>query len=148
MLKILMMLCGVCLSVQVQAFPCFLTLVKDSCWTNYDLTVIVTDRSTEKQVMTIAVPQGQSWSRQKFECQPKEGLRFSASFTPVFWESDTGKTYPSRHDWTFPAAIAAGDTAWNMTICYPSEFSGVPFPPDAGGNCKCNTAIIPQVKPQ
>lgn len=148
MLKLLMMLIGLALSLRLQAFPCFLTLVKDSCWTNYNLSVVVTNVNNEKAMFTVSIPEGQSWSRQKFECQPKDGLSFSATFTPVFWESDADKVYPSQHNWSFPEAIAKGDTAWNMTICYPNEFSGVPLPPDAGGNCKCNTDTIPIIKPQ
>ncbi len=146
--KMLMMLLGLCFSVQVQAFPCFLTLVKDSCWTNYNLMVSVINGNTGKLVTAASVPQGTSWARQPFDCQPAEGLSFTATFTPAFWESDSGKIYAAKHDWFLPKAIVKGDTAWNITMCYPRDFSEVPLPPDAGGNCKCNTDIIPPIKPQ
>ena len=146
--KSLILLLGLLCSVQAQAFPCFLTLVKDRCWANYSVSVVATNPGTDKQVVTASVLQGKSWDRQKFDCQPSEGIVFNATFTPVFWASDTGKVYPSKRNWYLPEAIKKGDTAWNLTICYPSEFSGVPLPPDASGNCGCNTDEIPAIKPQ
>ena len=146
--KISMMLLGMCASIKAQAFPCFLTMVKDSCWTEYNLTVAVTNGTTGQPITTVIVPEGQSWARQQFTCQPADTISLSATFTPVFWESDKGKTYPARHSWTFPQTVAAGDTAWNINVCYPLEFSEVPLPPQAGGNCKCDIDSIPPVKPQ
>lgn len=143
-----MLLLGTGFSLQIQAFPCFLTMVKDNCWTNYDVTVAVTNAATGKLITTIVVPKGQSWTRQSFACQPADTLSLSAMFTPVFWENDKGKTYPAQHNWTFPQAIAPGDTAWNINVCYSAEFSEVPLPPDAAGNCKCDMDGIPPVKPQ
>lgn len=148
MYKLLSISLGLCISAYAQAFPCFLTMVKDSCWTNYNLTVNVTNATTGKLITTVIVPQGQSWARQQFNCQPADTLSLSATFMPVFWESDTDKTYPAQHNWTFPQTIAAGDTAWNINVCYPAEFSEVPLPPDASGNCACDVKNIPPVKPQ
>ncbi len=146
--RVLIMLVGLCFYLEVEAFPCFLTLVKDSCWTNYDLVVMVTDPTTEKVLTTVTVPQGTSWGRQQFTCQPGETLALSASFSPLFWETDKGKTYAAQHSWSLPTTITKGDTAWNITVCYPKEFSEVPFPPNASGDCKCDTDHIPPVKPQ
>ena len=148
MSKLLIALFSICLAVQAQAFPCFFTLVKDSCWTNYNLSVIVRNASTGKSITTVTVPQGKSWAREQFDCQPAEQISFSATFTPVFWEADIGKIYPSRHDWSLPEAVTAGDTAWNLNICYPSEFAEVPLPPEASSHCGCKTDNIPPVKPQ
>lgn len=142
------MLLGACVSFQIQAFPCFLTMVKDNCWANYNLTVVVTNAATGKLITTVIVPQGQSWTRQQFTCQPADTLSLSATFTPVFWENDKGKIYAAQHNWTFPQTIAAGDTAWNINVCYPLEFAEVPLPPEAGSNCKCDMDNIPPVKPQ
>ena len=148
MRQIVFMLMGLCVSFQSQAFPCFLTLVKDSCWTNYNVSVVVLNATTGEPINTILVPQGKSWDRLQFDCQPGLQVSFSATFTPIFWANDAGKTYSSQRNWSFPASIAKGDTAWNVTLCYPSEFAGVPLPPDAGSHCSCNTDSIPPVKPQ
>lgn len=148
MQRLLILLLGVGFTVQVQAFPCFLTMVKDSCWGDYNVTVVATDGSTGKQITTVVVPQGQSWSRVQFDCQPAEAISFIATFTPVIWESDKGKSYAAQRQWTLPEVIKQGDTAWNITMCYPAEFSEVPLPPTANNNCKCNTDDIPAVKPQ
>ncbi len=146
--RILGLLIGVSVSVQAYAFPCFITMVKDSCWTKYNVTVNVFDASNDKQVVTVLIPSESSWARQAFSCEPQQKLKFQAQFTPVFWEHDAGKTYDAEHYWTMPEEIKKGETAWNITICYPREFSGVPFPPEGTNDCKCDTASIPPVKPQ
>ena len=148
MLKVLIILLGACLSTQSCALPCFLTMVKDNCWTNYTVTVDITNASNGQSVASINVPQGQSWARQEFNCKPADKLSFRASFTPVFWEQDEGKTYSAQRNWSLPETVAKGDTAWNITMCYSSDFSEVPLPPGASGNCACDTSKIPPVKPQ
>lgn len=148
MIKILIALLCVCFSISVQAFPCFLTLVKDNCWTNYNVSVGATNATTGKLITTVTVLQGKSWTRQAFDCEPAEAISFVASFSPVFWENDVGKTYAALRDWRLPEAIATGDTAWNITLCYPGQFSEVPLPPDASGTCACKTDDIPPIPPQ
>ena len=148
MQRLLLILCGVCCYVQVYAFPCFITMVKDSCWAQYNVEVKISDSATNKVVATSSIPVGKSWDRQKFNCEPAETLSLRASFNPVFWESDTGKTYAARHSWSLPLTITKDESAWNITVCYPKDFSEVPMPPEAGNNCKCVTDNIPPIKPQ
>ncbi len=147
MTKFIALLLGCFMFFQAHAFQCFLTLVKDSCWTNYNVNVVITNASTGKAITDVNVYLGKSWNRVQFECQPGETLSFSASFTPVFWQSDQGKVYPGFHDWTLPLKPAKGETAWNITLCYPEQFSEVPLPPTAGNSCKCNKEDIPPPKP-
>ncbi len=146
--KIVLMGVSLCVSLQTWAFPCFVTLVKDSCWIDYNVTVTVMNAQTGKQVASLIAPQSQSWVRQSFTCQPGDSLTFSAIFTPVFWESDKGKVYPGQSNWQLPQEIKKTEAAWNINICYPSEFSEVPLPPEANGSCKCITDNIPPVQPQ
>ena len=147
MRKLFLILCGACCYMQAHAFPCFITMVKDSCWTQYNVQVSI-NSATGKVVATSSIPEGKSWDRQEFSCQPEETLSLNASFTPVFWQADTGKIYASRHNWSLPQEIKKGVTAWNITVCYPRDFAEVPLPPGAGTNCKCVTDTIPPVKPQ
>lgn len=146
MVKVIIMILGASLSVQARAFTCYLTMVKDSCWINYNVSVTVTDANNLKKVMTVKVPQGQAWARQKFSCTTRESLLFNAAFTPVFWKADLGKTYPARHNWGLPETMEKGKTAWNITVCFKRDFSEVPFPPDATGDCVCDTKNIPEIK--
>ena len=132
--RLLMLLVSACFAMQAQAFPCFLTMVKDSCWSDYNVTIAAMDATTGKQITSVLIPQGKSWTR--------------VQFTPVFWENDKGKSYAGQRQWTLPEAIKEGDTAWNITMCYPAQFSQVPLPPGANSNCKCNMDEIPPVKPQ
>lgn len=133
-------------SSPVWSFECFLTLVKDSCWTNYTVSVDVVDASNLNTLFTVTAPAGQSWARQKFACTPEQTLQYIARFSPIFWHNDEGKTYPGLRNWTLPAKVNPGDLAWTIPICYPAEFSQVPFPPDAKGNCTCDFSSIPAPK--
>lgn len=135
-------------STQVFAFPCYFTLVKDSCWANYDLKVVVMDANLNKPLVTVEVPKGKSWTRQGFTCQPGQKLMYQASYQPTFWKSEQGKTYMALRYWSLPAEISKKDTAWDIPVCFAAAFAEVPFPPDATGNCVCNFSGIPPLKPQ
>ncbi|KTD62807.1 hypothetical protein [Legionella shakespearei] len=137
----------VVLSSPVWSFECFLTLVKDSCWTNYNVSVDVVDASTLQKLFTVTAPAGQSWAREKFACTPQQTLQYIASFNPIFWQNDEGKTYPGVRSWTLPAKVNPSDLAWTIPVCYSEEFSQVPLPPEAKGNCTCDFDSIPAPKP-
>lgn len=130
------------------AITCYYTLVKDNCWTKYDVSVDIMDAATNKILKTITVPNGKSWSRQTFPCDPGQKLIYRAQFSPVFWESDKGKTYMAKNYWSLPNSFNPGDSAWNVTVCYPNDFSLVPLPPDASGNCSCDFNGIPEISPK
>jgi len=148
MKKYIILLYSLCLSGNIWAFPCFVTFVKDTCWTNYNVTITVINAMTAKELVTITVPEGESWARGNFNCQPGEPLAASAVFSPIFWQQDEGKKYVMQQQITLPEQISHGDTAWNINICYPAEFAEVPLPPDATSTCQCKTKDIPPVKPQ
>lgn len=147
-LKQLLILLPMSAATQLYAFPCFVTFMKDSCWTNYDVSLNIIAASSGKVITTIDIPEGQSWARQTFSCDPAEELSFKATFSPVFWKTDTGKVYSARRNYSLPEAIKAGETAWNINLCYAADFSEVPLPPTADNNCKCSMDGIPPVKPQ
>ena len=145
--RFVFLLLGVFFSALAIAFPCYMTLVKDSCWANYNVTVKVNDTSKEKVIATINVPEDKQWVRTKFECEPKQTLMLIASFMPAFWKADEGKEYPAKRYWALPETIVGKTRAWNMNICYPADFSAVPLPPDASGKCACDMTKVPSVKP-
>ena len=95
---------------------------------------------------SVDVCDGDSWARQAFTCQPGDTFSFVASFSPVFWQSDAGKTYAALSDRKLPASITSGDAAWSVTLCYPRDFSAVPLPPDASGSCVCDTSKVAPVQ--
>lgn len=132
--------------LQAESFPCFFTVVKDSCWTKYDVVVNLMVASTAKTLTTVNVVDGQTWGRQAFTCQPGDIYSFNASFTPVFWQSDKNKIYNSLTHYRLPASVPEGDTAWSVTLCYPRDFSEVPYPPEASGNCVCDTSKVAPVQ--
>ncbi|RMX04474.1 hypothetical protein [Legionella jordanis] len=138
---------GLLASTQLFAFPCFFTLAKDSCWTNYEVKVVVIDSNTNEPAVTIDLPKGKSWARARYECQPAQSFYYEATYQPVFWQSEIGKKYMSIRYWSMPGSIGPKEVAWNIPICFPSNFSAVPFPPDATGNCSCDWNKIPAPTP-
>ena len=146
--RLLGLLAGTVFTIESYAFPCFLTLVKDNCWLNYEVTVVVMDSIKDKQVVSVTVPKGKNWVRQVFVCQPEQKFMFLAKFTPTIWEGDTNKTYRAQRYWSMPAEINNNETAWNIPLCFPLAFSETPLPPDATGNCRCDFSVIPSVQPQ
>lgn len=130
------------------SMTCYYTLAKDNCWTNYNVTVDIIDAMTNKVLATVSAPKGQQWVREQFACQPSQKLMYKAQFTPTFWESDIGKTYAAKDYWTLPAVINPGDSAWNLSVCYPAAFSLIPMPPEATSTCTCDFSSIPAIPPK
>ena len=100
----------------------------------------------QRKSYNYSVPAGKSWDRKTFECTPEENLIYIARFSPVFWESDKGKTYQGLRNWFLPGTINPGDRAWTIPVCYPADFSQVPLPPKRDNNCKCDFSVIPDIK--
>lgn len=142
------LLLGLSLNHLAWSFDCYFTVAKDSCWTNYNVSVSVIETKSNTVLTTVSIPAGKSWYRQKFSCQPGQKLLYNATFSPVFWASDLGKTYPAQNYLSLPESVNSGDTAWNLSVCYPTQFSEVPLPPDAKGNCACDFKSIPDPAPQ
>jgi hypothetical protein len=148
MLRLVVSLCCAIVSLQLFAFNCYFTLVKDSCWTNYSVKVEAIDAEKNKILVSAEVPKGQSWGRQNFTCRPAQKLMFQATFEPSFWQSEKGKVYRAVRYWILPNEEEKGDVAWEVPVCFPTAFASVPFPPDATGNCQCRFDMIPAIKPQ
>ena len=136
------------LTPSLYAFPCYITMVKEDCWTNYELTVNVLDTSNNASVAKVVVPKGKSWMRQSFECKPAQTFMYEATFTPTIWERDKAKKYHARRYWSLPDKIADGATAWNIKVCYASDFTETPMPPEATGKCQCHFDQVPAVEPR
>lgn len=130
------------------AITCYYTLAKDNCWNKYTVTVDVMDALTSKTLTTAIIPPGKSWVRQTFQCEPGEKLMYRAHFSPSIWESEKGNMYYAKNYWSLPTEINPGDSAWNVSVCYSSDFSQVPFPPEATGTCRCDFDSIPMIPPK
>lgn len=131
------------------ALTCYYTLAKENCWLKYNVTVQVTDAANDKLLATVTVPAGQLWTRVTFPCETTgQKLMYKAQFSPVIWESERGKIYPARNFWSLPNKVNPGDSAWNVSVCYPTDFSQVPMPPEATGHCKCDFDSIPVIPPK
>lgn len=135
------------LSSQVFAFQCYITLVKDSCWTNYSVKINVINTADSKVIASVEAEKGKHWARQPFNCDPGMRLTYNASFHPTFWQSGEGKIYQAIRYWILPNKIGANESAWDIPVCFSSAFAEVPFPPDATSTCKCDLFDVPPVTP-
>lgn len=138
----------VCVVLQSHAFPCFITVVKDSCWTDYTVRVDVVDFRHNNLITTLVIPASKSFKRYEFVCEPGQTVAFNATFTPSFWEKEAGKVYSSQRSWSFPETIGSGQSAWNMTLCFSGDFLEVPLPPTGSGHCVCDKAHLPKIEPR
>jgi len=130
---------------QLMAFPCYVTMIKQNCWKDYDVTVEITDAVLKKQLASAEVPSDELWTRVKFECKPEQSLSFVAQFSPAIWGGEEEKVYPAKRNWFLPSEITPGMLAWNIDICFPRDFSSVPAPVRGSSNCICDSSNIPKV---
>ena len=132
-------------SLSVYAVPCYLTLVKDSCWKIYNVTVDIKDANSDKKIGSMTVPLDTAWGRQAFECSPGQTIALFAKFSPAFWSSDENKIFRGQRYWKLPDSIKSGEVAWNITVCFPDYFANVPMPPEAKSHCECEVDKIPKL---
>ena len=137
-----LLISGLLFSAHTYAFPCFLTMVKDNCWTDYEIKVKVVDTKDNKQLAEIIVPKAQSWGRISFQCEPGQIFLLNAKFSPLIWHAEAGRMYVSTRYWSLPKHTSAGEVAWNLSMCYAADFSGVPMPPSSTNSCKCDFSAI------
>jgi hypothetical protein len=128
------------------SFDCYMTLVKDNCWTPYNVSVDVVDADSKKVLTTALIKAGDSWIQQEFDCKPGQKLIQVARFNPSFWKEEEGKSYSGHRYFLLPHTMKPEDSAWNIPVCYPSDFIAVPLPPHAQGHCRCDFSAIPKLK--
>lgn len=144
LLKILCM--SMLLSANAHAVTCYITMVKASCWKDYDLTVNITDAENGKELGEITVYEGDLWKREKFDCKAAETLALVAKFSPTLWEDDADKEYKATRFWKLPKEPGKDAIGWNVTVCYPEWFADVPTPPKSSGDCACDMSAVPKFK--
>lgn len=147
MKRILTALLSLGVVCKASAFTCFLTLVKDSCWTSHDVQISLYEVGSKTPLVKGDIPKGKSWSRVQFDCSPGISFNYFVKFEPPIWDNQKGKVFKGKSTWSLPKEIEPGKTAWNITICFPAEFAEVPAPMDQTANCACNVKDIPPVKP-
>jgi len=134
---------------QANAFKCYITAVKDSCWNDFNVTIKIIDYATNKLVVDdLVIPKGKSWARNSFECTPKEAMIYKANYSPAIWKGQEQKVYTSKRIWYLPKKVGKEEVAWNIPICYGRDFSQVPLPPKVSGNCKCDFDAVPAIPGQ
>lgn len=125
---------------------CYLTVVKNDCWKNYNVEITLTDLKSKKVMATLMTDKGKLWGRTTFQCELGAVIEYSATYSPVYWQSDKNKIFHSNKFWTLPDSLQGSEKALNITICFPDQFVGTPTPPEATSTCKCDKSIAPEIK--
>jgi hypothetical protein len=134
------------LSFQIHAVECYITLIKDQCWKDYQVHLNIIDMSTHTNQLEIDLPKGEMWTRKKFDCQPGQIFNKSASFSPAIWQGDEQKEFASSAKINLPPSAPKEGAIWSIDICFPEGFSKVPTPVKDVGHCGCDKTNIPELK--
>lgn len=121
------------------AYPavCQLQVQKDNCFQNYNVSVEAYLQGSSARLFDLAVAKGQSQGVREFHCEPNQVLELTARFSPVFWQGDENKVYAKRSAIRLPATFPADMRVWKLTACFGGDFIGVPLPPEANRQCRC-----------
>lgn len=147
MIRCLILLLSLCVANATQAFNCYMTVMKGSCWSNYNVSIDVLDASNDKKIMTLSLLNNKLWNRQPFECTPNQTFNFQATFNPAIWQGDTDTVYLSKSSIQLPMVITKEARAWDVSVCFPESFAEVPTPPNNNGSCACDSSSVPAVLP-
>jgi len=127
------------------ALPCVVTLVKNTCWGDYEVHIEL--RNIMSGLLADAViPKNQYWTRVTFDCQSKQTVKAFAAFTPAIFAKDEGAFFNAKRFWLLPPEDPKAGSAWTFTIRFPDDFSNIPQPLTGGGNNCTYDSQIPPVK--
>jgi hypothetical protein len=129
------------------AFPCTYTLVKDTCWADYEVNISVYDVMDSKPMFSVAIPKGKTWMRHEMDCKFNQSINYSATFSPAIWKGRENEVFHATRTWTLPKKVKPGDSAWEIRLCFPRDFAKVPLPPTATANCVCDYKSVPVIPP-
>src|SRR3990167_581840 len=125
---------------QVNAATCYVDVVKDTCWTNYNLALTVINTESGSAIASITVTQGIPWVRVKFPCTHNQTLGFQARYSPVIWQGTENQVYSGQNYWQLSSSTT---DAQYTALCFGRDFSEVTFPVTGDGKCQCNMQNIP-----
>ena len=126
---------------------CTMTLVKASCWKDFDVTMNVYSSENDKLLVSVSAPKSTSFGRATFECKPMQSLSMTSTYSPVIWDADKGKVYKAIRFWVLPREEPPEGTIWEVKVCFPKQFSDVPLPQGDVNNCTCDMSALPPLKP-
>lgn len=121
----------------VLAAVCQLHVLKDSCFHNYDVTVEVYLQGAPARLFDIPIVRGQDEGLREFACEADEIYELKARFAPAFWQGDENRVYAQRNYMRLPSHFPANTRVWKLTTCFGRDFIGVPLPPEASSQCRC-----------
>ena len=114
--------------------------MKSKCWQKHNVHIKVIDNVTANLVVKqITIPKDKLWVRKEFDCQPKQGLIYESRFDPYIWKTDQDKVYNTKLIWFLPKKVQKKIAAWNIPICFPTNFLDVPILPDVATHCDCES---------
>lgn len=127
------------------AIECYVTLLKDKCWSGYQVHMTIENLKSLNKVIDLDVGPNQTWARKKFDCEASQVLKKSVSFTPAIWDSEKGKIYQNNFMTRLPDTKPAQGVIWSMEVCFPKNFSQVPTPIKNMNDCGCDKTNVPEI---
>lgn len=127
------------------ASPCVVTIAKSVCWGDYQVHVELLDRINNQLLADTVLEKNQYWTRVTFDCKPLQVIKARAAFTPAIFKNDEGRFFMAKRFWAFPQSAPTPGSEWTFNICFDQEFSNLPMPLKANGNCACDFSKIPPV---
>ncbi len=128
----------VTLYAQASDNTCYLEFVKADCWNNYKVELNLIDALTLKEQQHFNVSMNTQSMKVPFTCSANQQIAFQASFSPTIWENQIDTWYQGSKIYNVPSNIDEDQNIWTVNVCFSTDFTGVPLPPDSSrGSCLC-----------
>tara|TARA_B110000879_G_C11009438_1_gene446420 strand:- start:313 stop:735 length:423 start_codon:yes stop_codon:yes gene_type:complete len=126
--------------------------MKSDCWNKHRVKFKIVDNLSEKTIIdNIHLDNDKLWVRKEFVCKAAQGLVPKVTYSPYVWESEKDTEFATKRVWFLPVNINKDIEAWNVPICFPSDFATVPILPTVNRECDCNNTkalVTPLPKPK
>ena len=122
--------------------PCYVQLVKETCYNGYQVTLQVQDGTTQENIGAPVIVDAHSYDKlQQFSCKPNQQVTVQATFTPTIWQNTANTIYHVKRFWTVPTTLPPMSDKWIITLCFAKDFVAVPLPPKGADSCICNYPV-------
>jgi hypothetical protein len=121
----------------VPTTPSQIVIVKNSCWKGYSVTVDYVDLRSAQHQQTVSLGPDDMEAKVNFNAEVDKPHQFSAKFSPEIWAGDSKKVFNSTQVWVVPESLPAGKERYEMRLCFPNDFQGVPAQISNVVNCVC-----------
>jgi len=128
------------------SIPCQILAAKNTCWNKYTVNISYQDAISQKEFQKFSIAKDKSHTTVKFNCIKNAGRMFVSNFTPEIWQGDVHRRFHSKKVWQVPNTVPDDKDFYEIRICFPDDFQGVPIPMGYLENCKCQYPKVAKKK--